>query len=560
MKRLLIVLSIVFSLLTVFGQQMVTLTFTGRDANDSYCQLNRVVITNLTKSWQETIYWPDTVLTMQHGTGIEDYEESFVLFQNNPNPFYGTTEANLNMVESGEVTMQIMDISGRMILESSNVLSAGSHKFRIQIVNAGVYFLTARQNNRTFSIKMINNGQGTKNSVEYVGEETMAHTLSPTKGNSKGNTENPFSFGDQMEYVGYATINGAEIESQRIQQMQGASQTFELQFNAVQPQSPTVTTLAVTDITDTTAFCGGNVIADGGANVIARGVCWSMNQNPTIADEHTTDGSGIGGFTSNITGLSGNTTYYVRAYATNSVGTAYGPQQVFTTESTFTCGISTITDVDGNNYNTVHIGQQCWMAENLRTTKYADSTDISLGIIGGSSNTTAYRYYPNGDSINVNNYGYLYNWQAVKHNSSPSSSNPSGVQGICPTGWHVPSNAEWTQLITYVSNQSQYVCGSDSTYIAKSLASTTGWNNSTISCAVGNTPSDNNATGFSAVPAGYLSSGVYFYWFGSSVMLWSSTLFGDDAVWYLNIDANSTKVLQYYATNTSSKSVRCLRD
>ena len=94
---------------------------------------------------------------------------------------------------------------------------------------------------------------------------------------------------------------------------------------------PTVTTNPVTNITQTSATCGGNVTSDGGANVTARGVCWSTNPNPTIGNAHTSDGTGTGTFISSITGLSPNTTYYVRAYATNSAGTAYGNEVSFTT-------------------------------------------------------------------------------------------------------------------------------------------------------------------------------------------------------------------------------------
>ena len=95
--------------------------------------------------------------------------------------------------------------------------------------------------------------------------------------------------------------------------------------------APTVTTTAISNIDRTTATGGGNVTADGGATVTARGICWSTTQNPTIAGSHTTDGTGTGSFTSAMTDLTANTTYYVRAYATNSAGTAYGEQVSFTT-------------------------------------------------------------------------------------------------------------------------------------------------------------------------------------------------------------------------------------
>ena len=326
---------------------------------------------------------------------------------------------------------------------------------------------------------------------------------------------------------------------------------------------PTVTTSAVTDITSSTATSGGNVISDGGANVTSRGVCWSTSHNPTITDSHTTDGNGLGSFTSSLTGLTPNTTYYVRAYATNSVGTAYGNEVSFTTEESVTVqdgqpcpGSATLTDRDGNTYNTVFIGTQCWMKENLRTTKYADGTSISQG--SSASTTVAYWYYPNNSSSNFSTYGLLYNWKAVMRNSSSSSVNPSGVQGICPTGWHVPSDAEWTQLTGYVSSQSQYVCGSDNTYIAKVLASTTGWLSSTYTCAVGNTPSSNNATGFSAVPAGcYWGTHGYFY---TESLFWSATendTYNADFWRLKNVNA-----FPEIADDTKQHgfSVRCLRD
>jgi len=95
---------------------------------------------------------------------------------------------------------------------------------------------------------------------------------------------------------------------------------------------PVLSTTAVTDINQTTAVSGGDITLDGGATVTARGVCWSTGQTPTISDNKTTDGTGAGIFVSNINGLTANTTYYVRAYATNSNGTGYGSAMSFTTQ------------------------------------------------------------------------------------------------------------------------------------------------------------------------------------------------------------------------------------
>ena len=118
----------------------------------------------------------------------------------------------------------------------------------------------------------------------------------------------------------------------------------------------TVTTEEVTEITQTTAICGGEVTSDGGAAVTACGVCWSTSQNPTVSDSHTTDGSGTGSFTSNITGLTDNTTYYVRAYATNSEGTSYGEQRSFTTSQNITSPTVTTNNVTDITQTTATCG------------------------------------------------------------------------------------------------------------------------------------------------------------------------------------------------------------
>ena len=162
-----------------------------------------------------------------------------------------------------------------------------------------------------------------------------------------------------------------------------------------------------------------------------------------------------------------------------------------------------VTDVDGNSYDAVLIGDQVWMAENLRTTRFPDGMDIPLGTTGSISPC---RFVPgNGQSNEENSgnearFGYLYNWPAVMYGDSSSSANPSGVQGICPSGWHVPSSAEWSQLINYVSGQIQYQCDSNSINIAKSLSSSTEWESSPNHCAVGNNLTSNNATGFRLFP------------------------------------------------------------
>ncbi len=352
----------------------------------------------------------------------------------------------------------------------------------------------------------------------------------------------------------------------------------------------TVTTAVVSNITSTSATCGGNVTSDGGANVTARGVCWSTHHNPTISDSHTDDGSGTGSFTSGMTGLFPNTTYYVRAYAVNSVGTRYGNEVSFTTsniEYGQPCpNATTVTDIDGNTYNTVQIGQQCWMKENLRTRHFADGTGISADGTQVSANMASFLYYcsdepffyvPNKNFSCVPTYGYLYNYAAVMHGATPSDANPSGVQGICPTGWHVPSDAEWTQLTNFVSGQSQYWCGGNNTYVAKALSAISAdWIISSNACAIGNDLIANNRTGFSAFPAGRFSSGSLlasgancgtYESFGNSACFWSSTqhYYSEYYAYGIELFYENTFVgKQLNSKDLFSKidalSVRCLRD
>jgi uncharacterized protein (TIGR02145 family) len=113
-----------------------------------------------------------------------------------------------------------------------------------------------------------------------------------------------------------------------------------------------------------------------------------------------------------------------------------------------------VNDIDGNVYNTVTIGTQIWMAENLKTTKYSDGTNIPLVNSNTSwaslpASSKAYSWY-NNDLSNKNVFGALYTWSAATNGAAISSSNPSNVQGVCPTGWHLPSKSEFDQLINYL--------------------------------------------------------------------------------------------------------------
>ena len=231
-----------------------------------------------------------------------------------------------------------------------------------------------------------------------------------------------------------------------------------------------------------------------------------------------------------------------------------------------------VTDYDGNTYDAVRIGEQVWMASNLRTTHYADGTEITFST-EVSDSIALYYYVDNGRELA--DYGYWYNWRAVMRNSPATNAIPSGVQGICPRGWHVPSNAEWGQLTDYLRSQSQYVCCNNSNDIAKSLASETGWDSYTdsgmefntfnIMCCVGNPRFSNNATGFNAFPAGYY--GAFYYGcqaacVGKEASYWSTSEHpeNNDFILGFSLSYNSTHVCSTIPTKRLGYSVRCVRD
>jgi uncharacterized protein (TIGR02145 family) len=254
-------------------------------------------------------------------------------------------------------------------------------------------------------------------------------------------------------------------------------------------QLPTISTSSATSIMTSSATSGGNIASDGGGTISSRGVCWSTTQSPTITNSKTIDGNSTGSFTSFITGLSPNTLYYVRAYATNNVGTVYGSQISFVTKQASSV---TVSDIDGNIYHTVLIGTQTWMVENLKVTKYRNGNIIrtSPTPFTTSDKPEQYQWAYNGIESNVLTYGRLYTWYAIRWSE------------ICPVGWHVPTSSEWNTLINFL--------GPNGSYKIKEIG-TSHWDAPNTGAT--------NETGFTALPGGlrsldgkYYSMGTYAYW------------------------------------------------
>ena len=315
----------------------------------------------------------------------------------------------------------------------------------------------------------------------------------------------------------------------------GTAYGSDIVFTTIALSLPTVTTTVVGSITSTTASGGGNVTADGGANVTARGICWSTSQNPTTAlTTKTNDGTGIGSFTSSMTGITANTTYYVRAYATNSVGTSYGTQQSFTTSS----GVV--------NLPGATIGTQIWTTQNLSVANYRNGDPIPQ-VTGGADwinlTTGAWCWYNNDSTTYAATYGRLYNWYAV-----------NDPRGLAPIGWHVPTDAEWNKLVKYIDEGADTMCNScaQSLTAGGAMKSTSGW----ISPNIGAT----NSSGFSGLPGGYRNFNGVFYDLGNYGFWWSASAIDTNGAFYRCILGGSTSIYYRGYEKEFGFSVRLVRD
>ncbi|MEY2739456.1 MAG: hypothetical protein RL259_1365 [Bacteroidota bacterium] len=325
----------------------------------------------------------------------------------------------------------------------------------------------------------------------------------------------------------------------------GNSPTYSNEITLTTTALPTITTTVASEISQITAISGGNISNDGGANITLRGVCWSTSPNPTIAlTTKTNDGSGIGSFISNLTGLTINTIYYARAYATNSVGTAYGNEVSFTTGGPG----QNVSDTDGNIYQTVIICNQTFTKSNLNVSKYNDGTPIPQATNStqwANLTTGAWCYY-NFDPANANIYGKLYNWYAVKGiYDGASATNPALRKQLAPIGWHIPSNDEWIQLRNCLGGE--LVAGGKMKSIGTSL-----WQ-------APNTAA-NNESGFTGFPCGFNNLIGTFSSFGSTGSWWLSTEVSTSNAYYAHLNWNSATAFINGLGKGHGFSVRCIKD
>ena len=305
---------------TLGFSQQITVKFSGQLNGSAYQCLDSVKVTNNTRGWTETIHYPDTIIVLSQTNSLGTISsDADALYQNVPNPFDCTTTAELAISRSSDVTLMLVDVNGRTITSYNGTLDAGIHKFEISAEKPQTYLLNALVGTKPYSIRMVNIGNGCGNTIKYRGESQDI--------TAKLECLNEFRIGDIIGYTGYATINGNTVASATFVQQQVSSQNITLNFS-LQTDLPEVTTLAASAIGSTTAtlwgWATGHDMAGFMYGTSPDNLQYNMTASSTLTEE----------FSRQLTGLTPNTTYYYKAYATNTVGTVTGEILNFTTGET----------------------------------------------------------------------------------------------------------------------------------------------------------------------------------------------------------------------------------
>jgi len=312
-----------------------------------------------------------------------------------------------------------------------------------------------------------------------------------------------------------------------------------------------ITTKEVTDIRHNSARSGGELVIDGPISVSTKGILWGTSSEVEFGAHEGASSTGTypGEFSAKLTQLNPNTDYFARAFVIHQAGTTYGNEIKFKTlgsdageitDSGVPCSeMPVLTDPrDGKTYNTVLIGNQCWMKENLNFE---------------SENSWCY----NRNLENCDDFGRLYTWYAAMGLEEDEQSGSETVQGICPPGWHLPKDYEWSSIerlldSKYIDDHPEWdKLGYRGFDAGRNLKSNAGWDHE------GN---GNDLVGFSALPGGrrflygqYYTGGSYGYW-------WTASDRSEENAFYRYLYYNSDMVFRYYFNKGSGLSVRCVKN
>ena len=221
-KILLLHISMILMTICAFSQEF-TVNFTGRLNGFHYQRIDSVWITDITRNWTETLVYPDTVIAVNTPVNISNNEMFVVGFgQNVPNPFDCYTSVELSIPQDENVKLQLFDAAGKQCAALNVALNAGSHKFEITAAKPQAYILKAIAGTKTYSVRMINVGSCGSNGIKYGGYVGLCTKLT---------IDNEFQVGDDMEFVGYATIDDSVVESETVSHPLMENQDIVLEFS-----------------------------------------------------------------------------------------------------------------------------------------------------------------------------------------------------------------------------------------------------------------------------------------------------------------------------------------
>ena len=282
----------------------------------------------------------------------------------------------------------------------------------------------------------------------------------------------------------------------------------------------------------------------GDVNTVA-GFCYGLSNNPLVSDDTVIANIQNGQITATLLGLQSGAIYYIRPFASNSAGIVFDSVVQVSVPSFIQCGISIVTDIDSNQYSTVQVGNQCWLGSNLKTAKYrnGDLIQNALSNLGWENLITGGVSIYNENLFLDSVYGKLYNFYAV-----------DDARKLCPTGWHIPSNSEWNELIYSLDSGLTFnfqSAGPQNTIAGRFLKATSLWN-------FGGANSPTNSTNFSARPGGKRTYNGIYNEMGSSGYWWTSTHSDMDFAYFRQLTSSNDDVVRTSGSKNFGFSVRCI--
>ncbi len=305
--------------------QTYNLNFSAVDSDNNRYQLDSVSVFDMSQGWRTTLVYPDTIMSLTVGTAeIRSTSASGSLSSVYPNPSGDRANVFFHVDHETTARVTVYRANADIVYETAIQLVAGGNRVEVTLGGRGVFFMHINANGVQRVAKLVSFA----NKAHWCVEPPVSYPV-PSKGENGG----AFTTGDIMRITGYATFKNARIASEPFvgNITSGQDITFSLPISYT---APSVETSEASGVNATGAICGGTVLADGGKPVTTRGVCYSSERTPTVEDNITLNGDGIGDFTAQLENLQPGTTYLFRAYAFNAKGFSYGETKTFTTPLT----------------------------------------------------------------------------------------------------------------------------------------------------------------------------------------------------------------------------------